>query len=337
VPSLILTIDTEPDLPRRRQSTHSTLRNIPELRTLQERIPEVKLTLLVTKSVLDDAPSRRELERLKADFDCEIGAHLHPEDTPPYMSPERRETSLIRLPLELRAAKLRTLTASIQESFPRPTSYRAGRWKITVADFGILREQGYLVDTTVTPYVSWQLEHGPDFSGATPEPYRVDGLWEVPVSIGLNRGSSLARLAPMRRYLQLFSHPANGLPAPFDSLWSWGRPISPIWFRPTYSSLATLKRLARGIVGRQREAVLNMMFHSNELVVGGRPFIRSQADVERIVERIVGACQYVTRELGVRSTTLSESVQGRELAQSGVAPAWPPTLAFETRPGVEPG
>ena len=59
--SLMLTIDTEPDLPKRRQSTHSSLRNIPELRVLQRRIPDVKLTLLVTQSVLDDASSLREL------------------------------------------------------------------------------------------------------------------------------------------------------------------------------------------------------------------------------------------------------------------------------------
>ena len=96
--SLILTVDTEPDLPKRRQSTHVTLRNIPKLRRLQERIPDIKLTLLVTQSVLDDAPSCREIERLKADFNCEIGAHLHPEDTPPFTSPSRPEISLLRDP-----------------------------------------------------------------------------------------------------------------------------------------------------------------------------------------------------------------------------------------------
>src|SRR5438874_717839 len=89
--ALVLTIDTEPDLPKRRQSTHSTLRNIPELRTLQQRIPDIRLTLLVTQSVLDDADSLRELKRLNDEFNCEIGAHLHPEDTPPFVSAERRE------------------------------------------------------------------------------------------------------------------------------------------------------------------------------------------------------------------------------------------------------
>lgn len=316
MPSLLLTIDTEPDLPKRRQSSHSSLRNVPELRTLQQRIPDVKLTLLVTQSVLDDPISRREIETLKTDFDCEIGAHLHPEDTPPFLSPERRETSLLRIPAELRAEKLRTLVSVMEDSFPRPTSYRAGRWMLNSDDFEILRQQGFLVDSTVTPYISWQLEHGPDFTAATPAPYRVEGngLWEVPVTIGLNRGAGLAGFGLLRRYLRYFSHPANSLPFPLNRLWSWGRPISPVWLRPTYTSLGALKRLGQSILRRYDEPVLNMMFHSNELVIGGRPFIRQQADVDRIVERIVGACDYFTRELGVQSTTLSEYVREREAA-----------------------
>ena len=308
-PALIVTIDTEPDLPVRRQSTHETLRNIPQLRVLQERIPDVKLTLLVTQSVIDDPASMREIERLKRDYDCEIGAHLHPEDTPPYLDREarRRETSLLRLPFEVRAAKLRTLVAALEAHFPRPTSYRAGRWQHSPEDFGLLAREDFLVESSVTPYVSWQLEHGPDFSMHRPQPYRVDGqLWEVPVTIELNRGAALAGSRLLQLYLRYFSHPANNLRPPLDRLWSFARPVGPVWFRPTYTSLGALKRLGRTVLGRYERPVLNMMFHSNELVVGGRPFIRQPADVERIVERIVGACDFFTRELGVASTTLSE-------------------------------
>lgn len=316
-PGLIVTIDTEPDLPVRRQATHETLRNIPELRTLQERMPGVRLTLLVTQSVLDDGASLREIERLKRDFDCEIGAHLHPEDTPPFLEREavRRETSLLRLPPEVRAEKLRSLVAAISTHFPRPISYRAGRWQHSPEDVGMLREAGIGVESSVTPYVSWHLEQGPDFSRQRPEPYRVgDGLWEVPVTIELNRGASVAGLAPVQQYLRYFSHPANNLPFPLNRVWSLGRPISPVWFRPTYTPLDALKRLGRSVLRRYERPVLNMMFHSNELVVGGRPFIREQADVDRIVDRIVGACTYFTRDLGVESTILSE--YGRRLNSS---------------------
>ena len=129
-------------------------------------------------------------------------------------------------------------------------------------------------------------------------------------------GTSSCDLEPVRRYLQYFSHPANSLPFPLDYLWSWGRPISPVWFRPTYTPLSTLKRLGRSMLRRYQEPVLNMMLHSNELAVRGRPFIRRQEDVDRIVERVVGACRYFTRELNVTSTTLSGWAEARAAVAS---------------------
>jgi hypothetical protein len=325
VAALIVTIDTEPDLPVRRQSTHTSLRNIPALRQLQERMPDVKLTLLVTQSVLDDPPSRKVLEELATGYGAEIGAHLHPEDTPPFLprEAERRETSLLRLPLEVRAQKLETLCAAIYTDFPPPTSYRAGRWKLSPEDFKVLKQQGIQVDTTVTPYISWRLEKGPDWSGVGPEPYRdaPSGLWEVPVTIGLNRGTALARTGLLRPYLQLASHPAKGLKPPLDRLWSLGRPIQPVWFRPTYTPLDQLKRLGQRILRRSPDPVLNMMFHSNELVIGGRPFIREQADADRVADRIVEACRYFSEQLGVKSTTLSAWVQQRTPAPEAPVPA----------------
>src|SRR6266704_716599 len=97
---LLITIDTEPDLPKRRTPSDGTLNNIPALLQLQRQIPDVKLTLLVTHSVVTDPSSLRVLERIKRDHDCEIGAHLHPEETPPFVRGFPDDTSLMRLPFE---------------------------------------------------------------------------------------------------------------------------------------------------------------------------------------------------------------------------------------------
>ena len=313
----MVTIDTEPDLPKRRQPSLGTLNNIPALLTLQERIPDVRLTLLVTYSVVTDPASLRVLERLKRDYDCEIGAHLHPEETPPFVRGVPDDTSLMRLPIEARAEKLRTLTRAIAAHFPAPVSYRAGRWKLSPDDLGLLAEQGYAVDSTVTPNVSWKIEHGPDFVEARPEPHRVadSPLWEVPVSIGLNRGERLAARrwlyrALLRRYLQIGSLELLGLPRPIKLAWDLVRPIRPVWLRPTYSSAREMTRLADRILGTGCSApagpVLNMMFHSNELAPGGRPFIRTQSDADRIVDRVVETCRFLTEKRGVATTTLAE-------------------------------
>ncbi|HYU20137.1 MAG TPA: hypothetical protein VEQ11_15725 [Chloroflexota bacterium] len=309
---LLITIDTEPDLPRRRQASAGTLNNIPALLELQRRIPDIKLTLLVTHSVISDPTSLKVLEQLKRDYQCEIGAHLHPEETPPFIRGVPDETSLMRLPLEARAEKLRVLTRAISAHFPRPISYRAGRWKLSPEDLALLAEHGYRADSSVTPYVSWRIEHGPDFAAAPRDPHLVTGaLWEVPVSIGLNRAEWLGRSRLLRNYLQLCSLELLGLPGPIKSAWSLVRPIRPVWLRPTYSSAEAMLRLAEQLLARSPGGVLNMMFHSNELAAGGRPFIRTRADADRIMTRVVDTCRYLLDSRRVTSTTLGDYVVQR--------------------------
>jgi hypothetical protein len=282
----------------------------------------VKLTLLVTHSVVTDASSLRMLERLKRDYDCEIGAHLHPEETPPFVRGFPDDTSLMRLPFEARAEKLRTLTDEISKHFPAPVSYRAGRWKLSPEDLGLLAELGYTVDSTVTPYVSWRVEQGPDFAGERRAPHRVGdaALWEAPLTIGLNRGERLAGSALLRWYLQICSLELLGLPGPLKRVWDTVRPVRPIWLRPTYSSAGEMIGLADRLLRTEPESPLNMMFHSNELAVNGRPFIRTPADAERIMSRVVQTCRYLTEQRGVTSTTLAAHIAARQRRDRVEAP-----------------
>jgi hypothetical protein len=308
VAKLVLSIDTEPDLPRRRSNAFAGLTNIPALIRLQERIPDVPLTLLVTQRVVTDGECLAVLERLARDHGAEIGTHLHPEETPPWVRGEPDEVSLMRLSPADRRAKLDTLTEEITARFGRPTSYRAGRWKLGDGDLVMLANRGYRVDSTVTPLVSWRVEHGPDFALAPGEPYRIDGLWEAPVTIELNRGSGLVPRAALGAYLQVCSLELLGLPRPAKRLWDAARPIRPVWFRPTYESAESMISLARRRMARDPDTLLNMMFHSNELAPGGRPFIKTQADADRIIDRVVETCRHLVDRCGVEPTTLSAAV-----------------------------
>ena len=75
-------------------------------------------------------------------------------------------------------------------------SHRAGRWGFNATYAGILIENGYRVDCSVTPYVSWAAtggENGCDYSRFPAEPYflavdRIDcagdsPLLELPMTI----------------------------------------------------------------------------------------------------------------------------------------------------------
>ena len=320
--SLAVTIDVEPDLPARREPGPGSLKSIPALLELQRRIPDVKLTLLVTYRVATDPASLQILEQLQRDYPCEIGAHLHPEETPPLVADGRASTSIFRLSPEVRAEKIDTLTRAISVNFPRPVSYRAGRWQLSEEDLPMLVRLGYLADTTHTPGVSWRLEHGRDFVDApidVNQPGTAD-IWEVPVSIVLNRAEGLGRSRPLRPYMHLSSLELRSLPGPLRAIWNAVRPIRPVWLRPTYSSANEMVGLAKRLIERNPSAVLNMMFHSNELMPGGRPFIRTQADADLVMQRAVDACQQILEISGVHSSTLRE-VTMKQPASAPVAMA----------------
>jgi hypothetical protein len=324
VASLVVTIDVEPDLPARREPGPGSLRNIPALRELQRRIPDVKLTLLVTYRVATDPASLRILEQLQRYYPSEIGAHLHPEETPPLVADGRASTSIFQLSPEVRAEKLNTLTRAISANSPRPVSYRAGRWQLSEEDLPLLVRLGYRADTTHTPGVSWRLEHGRDFVDApidVNQPGNAD-IWEVPVSILLNRAAGLGRSRLLRPYMHLSSLELRSLPGPVRAIWNAVRPIRPVWLRPTYSSANEMVNLANRLVERNPSAVLNMMFHSNELTPGGRPFIRTQADADLVLQRAVDACRAILEMPGVSSSTL------RDVAMQQPASAPVPVAAF---------
>ena len=59
-----------------------------------------------------------------------------------------------------------------------------------------------------------------------------------------------------------------------------------VWLRPSYSSVEDAKALASALVARG-VPTLNMLFHSSELVPGGSPYNRTEADVDRFFERLV--------------------------------------------------
>ena len=121
---------------------------------------------------------------------AEVGAHLHPWTTPPFGGEpglarnDAAHTYPCHLDEPLLAAKLRALTtAQIRDAFgAAPTSFRAGRFGLDATGARLLAELGYVVDSSVTPYVSWAGNPGrpgwgggPDFRGHTPYPFRVAG------------------------------------------------------------------------------------------------------------------------------------------------------------------
>ena len=96
---------------------------------------------------------------------------------------------------ELISEKIRILTDQIEASFHiRPTSFRSGRYGFSEEIAEVLVDNGYIVDSSITPYIDWSSHKGlPDGSGGpnflryTPEPFRFTfdngNLLEIPITI----------------------------------------------------------------------------------------------------------------------------------------------------------
>jgi hypothetical protein len=313
---IIITIDTEgdnqwdPALPAGTEN----IRFIPRFQQLCDRY-QFPPTYLCTYEVVDSNVFDEVLLPLHKTRTAEVGAHLHPWTNPPFSEWDRSETTYAypsELPAPVFARKLECLTALLSRKLgSAPQSYRAGRWGLSAAHIPVLIENGYIVDCSVTPLLSWidrgARERGQDFSEAPVKPYVLawgdparegaSGLLEVPVTIlhtnAVMRKSPLLRSA-YRRYRK--TRPAKVLNRLFR--------IAPQWFRP-FSDM-TVARL-KAVVDTARALdlpVVEMMFHSSELMPNGSPHNLTADAVDNVYRRLDEIFSYVSG-LGVTGSTLA--------------------------------
>ena len=334
---LIITIDTEGDDqwdPRLPRSTEN-IRFIPGFQDLCERY-SFPPTYLCTYDVAAAPAFEDVLLPLHKSGRAEIGAHLHPWATPPFSLWDRGETGAAypsELPSGVFARKLECLTVLLARKLGEsPRSYRAGRWGLSAAHIPILLQLGYIVDCSVTPLLSWgdpgARERGQDFSDAPVRPYFMawgdparegaSGLLEVPVTIvctnGLMRRSPLLRAA-YRRYRKTSS--ARLLNRMFS--------IAPRWFRP-FSDMSVARLRAVYDTARRLELpVVEMMFHSSELMPHGSPHNPTVESVERLYERLEQIFAYLAQQ---RAEGVTLSAFAEPIRLQAVSSSRPPTLAL---------
>jgi len=178
---LTITIDTEEDeWGIYRQAGH-TVENIKEIPRLQELFDSycVKPTYLISYPVATDISSIQVLRKIHDQGKCEIGAHCHPWNTPPFEE-EMSETNsmLCNLHSDLQYRKIECLHSTIIKNFGIvPKVFRAGRWGYDDTIGEHLNRLRYTADTSVTPFSDWSEYHGPDFSSTeSVEPYMISLL-----------------------------------------------------------------------------------------------------------------------------------------------------------------
>ncbi len=256
------------------------------------------------------------LRELVAGDRAEIGAHVHPWNTPPLEDGTwPGDTMLCNYPLAKQAAKIAAVTEALRDvTGTRPTSFRAGRFGLGPRTVQALVSTGYRADSSVTPFISWaDSDKGPDFRTAPLEIYRIDGatrvvtpapdgpIAEVPVSAGFTTGG-LKRWARLERLLGGRMARALRLPA-IAARTNLHRLVT---LSPEGTSLEDMAALSRGLVA-SGVGLLHMHLHSSSLLPGANPFTSSRADVDGVLDRLSRSIEHVSKLGPVVFQTVAEA------------------------------
>lgn len=311
----LVTIDTEidktPDWTVSSDgSFDSVVHGVPEiLGPVFDRF-DARPTYLLSGEVIENGDCR---DALREASDCELGTHLHGDVIEPNRTVHRLAGSRIdemecSYPKDVELGKLRNLTSSFRRSFGySPRSFRAGRWGAGRNTVRCLEELHYSVDSSVSPGVVWDYPEGKaDYSGADNQPYfpssddiTVPGrssVLEVPPSI---------RVPPLRRTL------LRGLNITGNKVVMWGlnRLLPCSWVTPALYSTPRIIRTVNTILadnaGRDT-VVLNMMFHSVDVIPGAGPAAVDKEESDALVRRIAAVLKYA-RHHSFEFITLSEA------------------------------
>jgi glycosyltransferase involved in cell wall biosynthesis len=314
-PILIVMVDAEAEF----DWDGPFLRTLVSVRNLEQQIIahhvfdrlNVRPTYLVDYAVATQSEGYEPIRELLRSGRCEIGTHLQPWENPPFAEePSVRTSFNHNLPAWLQKAKLERLTDAIVTNFGvRPTTYRAGRYGVGDEIAWILASLGYQIDVSVLPGHDLRRRHGPDFRRAFNQPYWFGSdreLLEIPLTTGfagmLARGDD-PQVFDASVYTAISQPEATKwhLPGVFARLGLLER----ITLTPEGMSIQELKRLTRLLL-RRGQRVFTFNYHSSSLLPGYTPYVRTRADLDRMIGTIDEYLHYFIEEVGGITMTPTE-------------------------------
>jgi hypothetical protein len=322
----ILTIDTEADnqWDFGRELSVENIKFIPRFQSLCEKF-NIKPVYLVTSEVCDDSYAKQIFKDYLSGNRAEIGSHLHVWTTPPYHDKDGfrfndpNHAFANEISNDLLSEKIRYLTGQVESSFGiKPLSFRSGRYGFNEDLARILTENNYIIDSSVTPYISWADYHGipgssggPDFIDKTPFPYTYSftagSILEIPVTIlptkyPLNRSNALA--------IRYFRNVDDKLVLKvFRKLFFRDQPL---WMRPLPEMNIDLFNELLTEAGRVGIPFIVMMFHSSELMPGCSKYRPDKESVE-VLYNLLEKFFILLKSKNIDSVTLAEAAKSRKL------------------------
>lgn len=199
---------------------------------------------------------------------CEIGVHLHAWNNPPIcdlLGPYKGNPYLIEYPEDVMRAKFKVIYELIVERFGvKPVSHRAGRWAMDDRYFQILEEYGIKVDCSYTPGIDWSINKGvtrggSDYSKVTLAPYRINNVFEMPVSVIKTHYSHRGSFKHRIRVLLKGEN---------------------VWLRPATSSALEMCSVLDELNKNNDINYVEFMVHSSEMMPGGSPYFKNENAID---------------------------------------------------------
>lgn len=314
-PLLVVTVDVEEDgwgqfTPRSVEA--SNLRLLPELHR-QFQALGIRPTYLTTHVAGGSDEGRSALEDILSSSESELGAHLHPWNTPPLQgNASESESMACNLQGTVLYDKLSTLTELLSKTYQRPvSSFRAGRWGMGAELVRVLESLRYRVDSSIAPFVNWEEYTGPNYSHL---PYH-DYWPSVGRLLDVESSTVLSELPPTVSYLQTNAERAHQLfewsgkplfrPIHLRGILSRMGVVNRVWLSPEINKQEEILQLAKRLL-QSGVRVLNFTFHSPSLSPGLTPFVKSKSDAAAFEARLFGSLEKIL-SLGTEPKTLSEA------------------------------
>jgi hypothetical protein len=327
----LITVDTEGDnlWSRPRKVTTRNSGYLPRFQSLCEKY-NFKPTYLVNWEMAN-CPKFVELGKdvLRRQAG-EIGMHLHAWNSPPIApltsDDDHFQPYLVEYPAEQIREKVKVMTGKLADVFGRrPTSHRAGRWAFDSTYAGILMEQGYTVDCSVTPHVSWRFckgdpakAGGTDYTDFSDAPYFLD-----PADIRRAGESSLLELPvtilQTRHYPPTIERLRRGLSGSFFGTRVMRKAFpNTAWLMPTGTNGPALLRVL-DTVRQERRPYAQFVIHSSELMPGGSPKLPDERAIDSLYADIESLFASARGFIGQTVSAFRSRFQFAESAM-GVAP-----------------
>lgn len=305
-PALVVVVDTEEDFdwgaePRRENSRVDSIEFVYRVQAIFDSY-DVRPCYVVDYPVVDQSSSKGVLKEISDSGRCEIGAHLHPWVTPPYVEPlSRRNMYPGNLEPAVELEKLARLALRIEEAFGlMPKSYKAGRYGFGPSTAVALEQLGFEVDLSICPAFDHGADGGPDFSGELTSPFwfgQARRLLEIPLS-----SAFVGWAGPARRPLYSIGSQFEKLKVPgiLSRLGAVDRlMLSPEGFSHAEHRALTKSLLAAGV------RTFTWSFHSSSVMPGSNPYVRDKSDLSKFLDSFRRYFDFFLGELGGVATTPS--------------------------------